>query len=152
MEGRMNGQGWNGMDGMEWMNGTCCWMEGEWKEWMGFTQAAFTQNIIWGELPFDLFAMPVKDTIRLHASSGTTGKPTVVGYSRKDIDTFSEVVARSLVASGCQPGMKLQNAYGYSPIYRQYGHALWRRAAGHDRHPRFRRYDRAAVLFMRDFR
>ncbi|MCB0561252.1 MAG: AMP-binding protein [Lewinellaceae bacterium] len=63
--------------------------------------------------PFDLFAMPVKDTIRLHASSGTTGKPTVVGYSRKDIDTFSEVVARSLVASGCQPGMKLQNAYGY---------------------------------------
>ncbi|MCB9264135.1 MAG: AMP-binding protein [Lewinellaceae bacterium] len=63
--------------------------------------------------PFDLFAMPVEDTIRLHASSGTTGKPTVVGYSRKDIDTFSEVVARSLVASGCQPGMKLQNAYGY---------------------------------------
>lgn len=63
--------------------------------------------------PFGLFAMPVADTIRLHASSGTTGKPTVVGYSRKDIGTFSEVVARSLVASGCQPGMKLQNAYGY---------------------------------------
>ena len=63
--------------------------------------------------PFGLFAMPVADTIRLHASSGTTGKPTVVGYSRKDIGTFSEVVARSLVASGCQPGMKLQNAYDY---------------------------------------
>ena len=63
--------------------------------------------------PFGLFAMPVEETIRLHASSGTTGKPTVVGYSRKDINLFSEVVARSLVASGCQPGMKLQNAYGY---------------------------------------
>ncbi|MCO6490073.1 MAG: phenylacetate--CoA ligase [Phaeodactylibacter sp.] len=63
--------------------------------------------------PFGLFALPVEDTIRLHASSGTTGKPTVVGYSRRDINTFSEVVARSLVASGCQPGMKLQNAYGY---------------------------------------
>ncbi len=63
--------------------------------------------------PFGLFAIPVSDTIRLHASSGTTGKPTVVGYSRKDIGAFAEVVARSLVASGCQPGMKLQNAYGY---------------------------------------
>lgn len=63
--------------------------------------------------PFGLFAMPVAEAIRLHASSGTTGKPTVVGYSRKDIDIFSEVVARSLVASGCRPGMKLQNAYGY---------------------------------------
>jgi len=63
--------------------------------------------------PFDLFAMPVQGVIRLHASSGTTGKPTVVGYSRKDIGILSEVVARSLVASGCQPGMKLQNAYGY---------------------------------------
>ncbi len=63
--------------------------------------------------PFGMFAMPVEETIRLHASSGTTGKPTVVGYSRKDIGIFSEVVARSLVASGCQPGMKLQNAYGY---------------------------------------
>ena len=63
--------------------------------------------------PFDLFAVPMSEVIRIHASSGTTGKPTVVGYTRKDIDTFSEVVARSLAASGCRPGMKLQNAYGY---------------------------------------
>jgi phenylacetate-CoA ligase len=63
--------------------------------------------------PFKLFAVPMSEVIRIHASSGTTGKPTVVGYTRKDIDTFSEVVARSLVASGCRPGMKLQNAYGY---------------------------------------
>ncbi|MCB0571323.1 MAG: phenylacetate--CoA ligase [Phaeodactylibacter sp.] len=63
--------------------------------------------------PFGLFAVPQQEVIRIHASSGTTGKPTVVGYTRQDIAVFSEVVARSLVAAGCQPGMKLQNAYGY---------------------------------------
>jgi len=63
--------------------------------------------------PFDLFAVPMSEVIRIHASSGTTGKPTVVGYTRRDIEIFSEVVARSLAASGCKPGMKLQNAYGY---------------------------------------
>lgn len=63
--------------------------------------------------PFGLFALPVEDTVRLHCSSGTTGKPIVVGYTRKDIDIFSEVVARSLSAAGCKQGMMLQNAYGY---------------------------------------
>lgn len=63
--------------------------------------------------PFGLFAEAKSDVIRLHCSSGTTGKPTVVGYTRNDIDLFSEVVARSLAASGCKPGMTLQNAYGY---------------------------------------
>jgi phenylacetate-CoA ligase len=51
--------------------------------------------------------------VRIHASSGTTGKPTVVGYTRRDIETWSQVVARSLRASGARPGMKLHNAYGY---------------------------------------
>ncbi|WP_333660267.1 phenylacetate--CoA ligase [Chishuiella changwenlii] len=63
--------------------------------------------------PFGLFAEDKSNVIRLHCSSGTTGKPTVVGYTRNDIDLFSEVVARSLAASGCKPGMTLQNAYGY---------------------------------------
>jgi len=63
--------------------------------------------------PFALFASPMEDVVRLHCSSGTTGKPIVVGYTKNDIDVFSEVVARSLVAAGCRPGMKLQNAYGY---------------------------------------
>jgi phenylacetate-CoA ligase len=63
--------------------------------------------------PFDLFAVPQQEIVRIHASSGTTGKPTVVGYTRDDLNVFTEVVARSLVASGAQPGMKLQNAYGY---------------------------------------
>jgi len=63
--------------------------------------------------PFDLFAVPMSEVIRIHASSGTTGKPTVAAYTRKDIDTFAEVAARSLAAAGCMPGMRLHNAYGY---------------------------------------
>lgn len=63
--------------------------------------------------PFSMFAVPLSDVIRIHCSSGTTGKPTVVGYSRNDIELFAEVNARSLAAAGAQPGMKLQNAYGY---------------------------------------
>lgn len=63
--------------------------------------------------PFDLFTMPRNEVARLHCSSGTTGKPIVVGYTHNDINIFSEVVARSLSAAGCRPGMLLQNAYGY---------------------------------------
>jgi len=65
------------------------------------------------QYPFGLFATPMQEVHRIHASSGTTGKPTVVGYSRKDLDIFDEVVARSLVCAGARPGMKLHNAYGY---------------------------------------
>ena len=63
--------------------------------------------------PFGLFAVPGDEIPRIHCSSGTTGKPTVVGYTRGDLDVFSECIARSLAAAGCRPGMILQNAYGY---------------------------------------
>lgn len=63
--------------------------------------------------PFGLFAVPQQEISRIHGSSGTTGKPTVVGYTKGDIDIFSEVIARSLTAAGCRPGMIMQNAYGY---------------------------------------
>jgi phenylacetate-CoA ligase len=63
--------------------------------------------------PFGLLAVPREQAIRVHASSGTTGKATVVCYTRKDIDIFSEVMARSFVAAGARPGMLLHNAYGY---------------------------------------
>jgi phenylacetate-CoA ligase len=63
--------------------------------------------------PFGLFAMPREQILRLHASSGTTGKPTVVGYSRNDLDTWAALMARSMRAAGCQPGMLAQNSYGY---------------------------------------
>ena len=63
--------------------------------------------------PFGLFAVPREQVVRIHASSGTTGKPTVVGYTRKDIDTWAHVVARSLRASGVAPGDIVHVAYGY---------------------------------------
>ncbi|WP_018465789.1 phenylacetate--CoA ligase family protein [Calidithermus timidus] len=63
--------------------------------------------------PFGLFAVPRHELARIHASSGTTGKPTVVGYTKGDLEIFAEVVARSLAAAGCEPGMMLHNAYGY---------------------------------------
>ena len=63
--------------------------------------------------PFGLFAVPREQIIRVHASSGTTGKATVVGYTKNDIDVFSDMVARSLRASGVKPGEMVHNAYGY---------------------------------------
>jgi phenylacetate-CoA ligase len=63
--------------------------------------------------PFGLLAVPREQTIRIHASSGTTGKATMVCYTRNDIEIFSEVMARSFVAAGARPGMLLHNAYGY---------------------------------------
>lgn len=63
--------------------------------------------------PFGLLAVPREQTIRVHASSGTTGKATLVCYTRKDIELFSEVMARSFVAAGARPGMLLHNAFGY---------------------------------------
>lgn len=63
--------------------------------------------------PFGMFLCPMDKIARIHCSSGTTGKPTVVGYTMNDLALFSEVNARSLVAAGARQGMKLQNAYGY---------------------------------------
>jgi phenylacetate-CoA ligase len=63
--------------------------------------------------PFGLMAMPRDQLLRIHASSGTTGKPTVVGYSRRDIETWADIIARSMRAAGCRPGMLAQNSYGY---------------------------------------
>jgi len=63
--------------------------------------------------PFGMLAMPVEKLARIHASSGTTGKPTVVGYSATDIWNWAKLVARSLHAAGARPGMKVHVAYGY---------------------------------------
>ena len=63
--------------------------------------------------PFGLFAVPRPQIIRIHASSGTTGKPTVVGYTRQDIDNWADLVARSMRASGTRPGDIVHVAYGY---------------------------------------
>ncbi len=63
--------------------------------------------------PFGMFAVPMDRIVRIHASSGTTGKPTVVGYTARDIDTWSTVMARSIRAAGARPGDKVHVAYGY---------------------------------------
>jgi phenylacetate-CoA ligase len=63
--------------------------------------------------PFGFLAVPRTDLVRIHASSGTTGKPTVVGYTKGDIDTWADLIARSIHAAGGRPGMKVHIAYGY---------------------------------------
>ena len=63
--------------------------------------------------PFGFFAVAEERLARIHASSGTTGKPTVVGYTRQDLDTWAQVVARSIHAAGGRPGMKAHVAFGY---------------------------------------
>ena len=63
--------------------------------------------------PFGLFASPMKDIVRLHASTGTTGKPIVVAYTKEDIDVWSNVIMRSFAACGLHAGDVIQNAYGY---------------------------------------
>jgi len=63
--------------------------------------------------PFGMFAVPMDQVVRIHASSGTTGKPTVVGYTARDIDTWTNCMARSIRAAGAKPGDKVHVAYGY---------------------------------------
>jgi len=63
--------------------------------------------------PFGLFAVPQSEIARIHASSGTKGKPTVVGYTRDDLGVWAEVMARTMVAAGCRPGDLLHVAFGY---------------------------------------
>ncbi|MGW1707915.1 phenylacetate--CoA ligase PaaK [Streptomyces sp. NPDC002206] len=63
--------------------------------------------------PFGMFAVPEDQVRRIHASSGTTGRPTVVGYTQADLDTWADVVARSIRAAGGRPGQKVHVAYGY---------------------------------------
>ena len=63
--------------------------------------------------PYGMFAVPQEQVVRIHASSGTTGKPTVVGYTSRDVDTWAELMARTMSAAGVGRGDILQNAYGY---------------------------------------
>ncbi len=63
--------------------------------------------------PFGLFTVPMEEVVRVHASSGTTGKPTVVGYTSKDIDTWAGIMARALCCAGATKEDMVQNAYGY---------------------------------------
>ena len=72
-----------------------------------------TKETLRENYPFGMFAVPRDEVVRVHASSGTTGRATVVGYTRDDITMWAGVVARSLRAAGVRPGMKVHVAYGY---------------------------------------
>ncbi|MDQ1687396.1 MAG: phenylacetate-CoA ligase [Frankiaceae bacterium] len=72
-----------------------------------------TKDDLRDNYPFGMFAVPQPDVRRIHASSGTTGQPTVVGYTERDLDNWADVVARSIRAAGGRRGHKLHNAYGY---------------------------------------
>ncbi|MCX2955135.1 phenylacetate--CoA ligase PaaK [Lentzea sp. NEAU-D7] len=72
-----------------------------------------TKSDLRDNYPFGMFAVPRQEVARVHASSGTTGKPTVVGYTKADLDTWAQVVARSIRAAGGRAGHVLHNAYGY---------------------------------------
>jgi phenylacetate-CoA ligase len=74
---------------------------------------ATTKDDLRANYPFGMFAVPEHEVRRVHASSGTTGKPTVVGYTERDIDTWATVMARSIFAAGGRPGHKVHVAYGY---------------------------------------
>jgi phenylacetate-CoA ligase len=72
-----------------------------------------TKEDLRANYPFGMFAVPRDEVVRIHASSGTTGKPTVVGYTARDIDTWANLVARSIRAAGGRPGDMVHIAYGY---------------------------------------
>ena len=72
-----------------------------------------TKDDLRENFPFGMFAVPMEKIVRIHASSGTTGKPTVVGYTKGDIDTWSDLMARSMRAAGARSSDKIHIAYGY---------------------------------------
>ena len=86
----------------------------DFRELSDFAKFPFTvKTDLRDNYPFNMFAVPREKLVRVHASSGTTGKPIVVGYTQRDIDTWSDVVARSIRAAGGRTGMIIHNAYGY---------------------------------------
>lgn len=87
---------------------------GDLKSLQDFAKFPFTvKGDLRDNYPFGMFAVPRDQVIRVHASSGTTGKPTVVGYTRDDIDVWSNLMARSMACMGVRPGDFVHNAYGY---------------------------------------
>jgi len=86
----------------------------DFKSLADITRFPFTvKNDLRDNYPFGMFAVPREQLLRVHASSGTTGKPTVVGYTQRDLDTWSDLMARCFACAGALPGQIVHNAYGY---------------------------------------
>jgi phenylacetate-CoA ligase len=101
--------------------------------------------------PFGLLAVPMDEIVRIHASSGTTGKPTVVAYTRGDLDVWTEVMARTLRAGGVRRGDVVQNAYGYGLFTGGLGFHLGAERVGAAVIPMSGGLTRRQVMLMEDF-
>ena len=101
--------------------------------------------------PFGMFATPMESVVRIHASSGTTGKPTVVGYTRRDIQTWSTLMARTLAAAGAHKGDIVHNAYGYGLFTGGLGFHYGAEKLGASVIPVSGGNTKRQILLMRDF-
>lgn len=101
--------------------------------------------------PFGLFAVPRDKLLRLHASSGTRGKPTVVGYTRHDLDMWAAVMARGMTSAGVKPGMVVHNAYGYGLFTGGLGYHLGAETIGCLVVPISGGLTRRQVMLLQDF-
>lgn len=102
--------------------------------------------------PYGMFAVPMDNVVRIHASSGTTGKPTVVGYTARDIQTWAELMARSLSAAGATRGDIIHNAYGYGLFTGGLGVHQGAERLGASLIPVSGGNTKRQVLIMKDFR
>ncbi|WP_084417715.1 phenylacetate--CoA ligase family protein [Chrysiogenes arsenatis] len=102
--------------------------------------------------PYGMFAVPMRDIVRIHSSSGTTGKPTVVGYTRNDLDTWSELVARLLSASGVTADDVIQIAFGYGLFTGGFGLHYGAEKVGASVIPMSSGNTQKQIMIMRDYR
>jgi phenylacetate-CoA ligase len=102
--------------------------------------------------PYGLLAVPRKDIVEFHASSGTTGKPTVVGYTRHDLDTWTRLMARSYACAGAKKGDIVQNAYGYGLFTGGLGFHYGAEALGLAVFPMSAGNTKRQLLFMKDMK
>ena len=101
--------------------------------------------------PFGMFAVPLERIVRLHASSGTTGKPTVVGYTERDMEIWSEVMVRSLQAADVTPADVVHNAYGYGLFTGGLGFGLGAETIGAATVPASGGFTKRQLMLMDDF-
>lgn len=111
-----------------------------------------TKSELRDNYPFSMFAVPMKDVVRIHASSGTTGKPTVVGYTKKDLDMWSDCVARLCVAAGATNEEIVQISFGYGMFTGALGLHYGLEKIGCAVVPNSSGNTEKALMFMRDFK
>ena len=111
-----------------------------------------TKNDLRDTYPFGMFAVPTKDIVRIHASSGTTGKPTVVGYTQNDLDNWAEMIARLVTAAGADENTIVQIAFGYGMFTGALGLHYGLEKIGATVVPCSTGNSQKQLMFMRDFK